>query len=236
MPEFEPSSLHSATVIFSNPKPAGFDYQASLCMGEDWVEMASASFHLNAGQSKGVGFSVTMPSAEGAYPVYFKVSHSGVLIGTFVAKEGVVIKVSYLDEQNLRELEVREAMFREVIETGAPYYDWQAIGQAQMYLTAIELYRTGGPAGEIYKYLTVSAGYIDKPEYYLVGGNVPLMTAETWPGMLDAYRAWCIEVAEGMGFGWSPSQEASLIKFFQTKIIDVVKSKLGKSRLKGWDY
>lgn len=91
MPQFTPSSVHSATVTFSNPKSAGFDYKASLCMGAAWTEMASASFHLDAKQSKSIVFSVTMPSIPGTYPVYFKVTCGGVLIGTFVATEAIVI-------------------------------------------------------------------------------------------------------------------------------------------------
>jgi hypothetical protein len=91
MPQFAPSSVHVATPVFSNPKSAGFDYRAALCMGAALTEMASASFHLDAGQSKSVPFSVTMPSVQGTYPVYLKVTSGGVLIGTFVATEDVVI-------------------------------------------------------------------------------------------------------------------------------------------------
>ncbi|MBA7592325.1 hypothetical protein ES708_34505 [subsurface metagenome] len=91
MPQFNPGSVHRATVTFSNPKSAGFDFEASLCMGVAWAEMATASFHLDAGQSRAVEFPVTMPAIEATYPVYFKVSSGGVLIGTFVATEAVVI-------------------------------------------------------------------------------------------------------------------------------------------------
>ncbi|GAH66433.1 unnamed protein product [marine sediment metagenome] len=187
--------------------------------------MAEQTITLEPGESKGVSFEATPHEAR-----TYNVVVNGVT-GSFKA-----VAPPYLDEQNLRELEVKEAMFREVIEIGMPYYDWQVLSQARMMLAAIELYRTGAPAGEIYKYLNVAEAYIDKPEYYLVGGNVPLMTAQTWRGMFDAYRAWCIEITESYGFTWSPYQEAELIKFFQEKIIDNTKQKLGKSRLKGWDY
>jgi hypothetical protein len=60
-------------------------------MGATLTEMASASFHIDAGQSKSVPFSVTMPTTPGTYPVYLKVTSGGVLIGTFVATEDVVI-------------------------------------------------------------------------------------------------------------------------------------------------
>jgi len=93
MAQFVPSSVHKAIATFKNPKSAGFDYMASLCMGAGWTEMASASFHLDAGQSKAVEFQVTMPSAVGTYPVYFKVTSGGVLIGGFAAEEQVVLAI-----------------------------------------------------------------------------------------------------------------------------------------------
>jgi len=91
MPTFTPDSVHKATASFRNPKSAGFDYSASLCMGASWTEMVSVSFYLNAGESKNIEFPVTMPADLGTYPVYFKVSCGGVLIGTFVAAEDVRI-------------------------------------------------------------------------------------------------------------------------------------------------
>lgn len=91
MPEFKPSSVHTATAGFLNPKSAGFDYQAQLCMGVDWVEMARASFHLGGSQEKGIPFQVTMPDTPGEYPVYVRVSSGGVLVATFAATEKVII-------------------------------------------------------------------------------------------------------------------------------------------------
>jgi hypothetical protein len=64
-------------------------------MGASWTEMVSVSFHLNALESKNVEFPVTMPATLGTYPVYFKVTCGGVLIGTFVAAEDVKITVAY---------------------------------------------------------------------------------------------------------------------------------------------
>jgi hypothetical protein len=96
-PTFESASAHVATATFINPKSAGFDYSASLCMGTGWTEMASASFHLNAGESKAIAFPVIMPATPGTYPVYFKVTCGGVLIGTFAATEDVVIAAPSFD-------------------------------------------------------------------------------------------------------------------------------------------
>jgi len=81
VPEFAPNSTHNAVATFHNPKSAGFDYSASFCMGTGWTEMAVASFPLDGGQSKPVQFPITMPSAFGEYPVGFKVSSGGKLIG-----------------------------------------------------------------------------------------------------------------------------------------------------------
>jgi len=91
MPQFEPGSVHGATITFSNPKSVGFDFEAILCMGDGWEEKASASFHLDAGQSKPMTFQVTMPSTEGTYPVYIKVNSGGFVIATFVGTEDIVI-------------------------------------------------------------------------------------------------------------------------------------------------
>lgn len=176
----------------------------------------------------------------GSYVLYFQKGGFETQFFDIVLTEGlrelnvqmVPVAPPIPDEQNLRELAIKQELFERELIIG----DWQSKSQARMMLIAIELYRTGAPAGEIYKYLNVSEGVIDKPEHYLVGGNVPLMTAETWQGMFDAYRAWSIEITESWGFEWSPEQEAALVIFFQEKIIDNTKQKLGKSRLKGWDY
>lgn len=112
MPQFNPGSVHVATPVFSNPKSAGFDYQAALCMGAAWTVMASASFHLDARQSKPVTFSVTMPTTPGTYPVYFKVWCKGVLIGTFGAAEPVVITEPVVEEA-----------FVDIVSITGPYYD-----------------------------------------------------------------------------------------------------------------
>lgn len=91
MPQFAPSSVHQATITFSNPKSAGFDYTASLCMGAAMTVMATASFHLNAGESKPVAFSVTMSATSGTYPVYIAVLSGGKTIALYKATEDVVI-------------------------------------------------------------------------------------------------------------------------------------------------
>lgn len=90
MPQFEPGSVHQATVTFVNPKSAGFDFGAILYMGE--VQVASASFHLDAGQSKDVPSQVTMSSTAGTYPVYIRVTCNGVPIKIFVAEAITIAK------------------------------------------------------------------------------------------------------------------------------------------------
>jgi len=94
MPQFAPSSVHRATVTLTNPKTAGFDYVADLCMGAEWTVMATASFHLAGGELKPVDFQVSMPSVTGTYPVFIRILCGGVVVGTFTATEDVVIAYS----------------------------------------------------------------------------------------------------------------------------------------------
>ena len=87
MIQFTPGSQHSVTVTCKNQAGVPFTYGVSLCMGTGWTVMATASFQLNAQESKAIGFPVTMPTTLGTYPVYFKVTCGGVLIDTFAAED-----------------------------------------------------------------------------------------------------------------------------------------------------
>lgn len=91
MPEFEAETEHIAHVTLTNPSSVGFDYVATLYMGSNLVEMAMASFHLNAGESKVIDLSVTMPSSAGTYPVYIGVSSGGENIILYQDPKGVTI-------------------------------------------------------------------------------------------------------------------------------------------------
>lgn len=94
MPEFEPGSSHIAKATMTNPTSKAFDYSAELYMGTDLALMVSTNFHLEAGESKEISLSVTMPSAPGTYPVYIGVFSAGENIALYRAVEDVAIIIS----------------------------------------------------------------------------------------------------------------------------------------------
>lgn len=92
MPQYSAGSIGTAKITFTNPKLRAVDYYAWLFMGADYTPMAGVSFSLNAGQSKEVEFTVTMPSVEGTYPVYVGVFSDDILIPPFIhGSEDVIV-------------------------------------------------------------------------------------------------------------------------------------------------
>ncbi len=92
MPQFGPGELKVAVAPISNPTGKGFSYSAELYLGVTKVASSGVvSFYLAAGETRNISFPVTMPSAEGTYPVYIDVFVGDQLIGAYKATEDVEI-------------------------------------------------------------------------------------------------------------------------------------------------
>lgn len=89
--EFSPGEVKTAKVPMSNPTAKAFDYSVELYMGTGLTLMASTNFHLEAGESKVISLSVTMPTTLGTYPVYIGVFSDGVFIPPVRQGEDIII-------------------------------------------------------------------------------------------------------------------------------------------------
>ena len=91
MPEFNPGVQKTAIVPVTNPTTGSFDYTAVLYMGTDLTNVAQASFHLDAGESKSISLLVTMPAGVGTYPVHLGIFSSGSLVKMYQADDIVIV-------------------------------------------------------------------------------------------------------------------------------------------------
>jgi len=94
-PTFEPGSVHTATIVFTNTKDIAVSYLLELYLLDiDEVKRASSGVKpltLGPRGSGSVVFSVTMPSAPGDYVAYIDVYVGAVLSVTFVSADVVYI-------------------------------------------------------------------------------------------------------------------------------------------------
>ncbi len=94
-PTFEGGEARTAIASMTNPTAKAFSYTAELYL--DITKVASSgviAFNLAAGGTKPISFPVTMPLAEGTFPVYLDVLVAGVLVGAYQAIEDVIIVIS----------------------------------------------------------------------------------------------------------------------------------------------
>lgn len=94
-PTFGAGEARTAIASMTNPTAKAFSYTAELYL--DITKVASSgliAFSLAAGETKSVRFPVTMPSAEGVFPVYLDVIVAGELVGAWRATEDVSIIIT----------------------------------------------------------------------------------------------------------------------------------------------
>ncbi|MBA7636873.1 hypothetical protein ES703_44501 [subsurface metagenome] len=94
-PTFEAGEARTAIAEMTNPTGKAFDYTAELYL--DVTKAASSgviAFSLAPGETKPISFPVTMPSAEGTFPVYLDVFVEADQVGAFRATEDVTVVIS----------------------------------------------------------------------------------------------------------------------------------------------
>ena len=94
MPELNPGEERVAIVTFPT-KPAGLPCTAELWLASNGTKVATSGEILivATGADQAISLPITMPSAEGTYPVYLYVSSNGQLIAAFLGDEDVAIVV-----------------------------------------------------------------------------------------------------------------------------------------------
>jgi len=93
-PQFAPGERKTAIATMTNPTDRSWTYTAELYLGiAKTATSGLKSFTIPAGGSLDVSFPVTMPSAEGSYPVFIDVYVAGALIAAYQGTEDVVVAV-----------------------------------------------------------------------------------------------------------------------------------------------
>lgn len=76
-PTFEASSVHTAQVLLTNPTTKAWTFDLELYLGLLKAALAVGQVTIAAGASANVSFTITMPAAEGNYPVFLDVTVAG---------------------------------------------------------------------------------------------------------------------------------------------------------------
>ncbi|MBA7684488.1 hypothetical protein ES703_92884 [subsurface metagenome] len=92
MPQFAPGEVKSARAPIT-VQPSGLSCSAELYLVSNGAKVATSGIKLftSTGAKQDVSFPITMPGAEGTYPVYLDIFTNGLLVGAYKAVEDVVI-------------------------------------------------------------------------------------------------------------------------------------------------
>lgn len=92
MSQFNPGESKTARAPIT-VKPSGLSCSAELYLVSDGTKVVTSGTKTftSTRAKQDISFSITMPSAEGTYPVYLDIFTNGLLIGAYKATEDVVI-------------------------------------------------------------------------------------------------------------------------------------------------
>ena len=98
MPIFAPGEVKTARAPIT-VSPSGLDCRTELYLVSNGAKVATAGIKsfISTGARQDISFPITMPSAEGTYPVYLDVAAQGVLIAAYQAIEDVVVEALIAD-------------------------------------------------------------------------------------------------------------------------------------------
>ncbi|MBA7655142.1 hypothetical protein ES703_63040 [subsurface metagenome] len=141
MPQFAPSEVKTARAPVT-VEPSGLSCQIELALMSNGVKAATSVVPFTStGAQQPVSLPITMPSAEGTYPVYLDILAEDLLIGAFVATEDVVIAAwapplapcVYCGAQFTTESDLVAHM--EANHPGKPYIVWASLPEKNVLLT-----------------------------------------------------------------------------------------------------
>ncbi|MBA7498887.1 hypothetical protein ES704_01625 [subsurface metagenome] len=107
MPQFKPNEEKVAVATFP-VSPAGLDCTAELWLGSNLTKVATSGGipFVSTGVDQSISLPVTMPGAEGTYPVYLDVFVAGQLVGAYQAIEDIIIAAQVLLDPNIRYMHI----------------------------------------------------------------------------------------------------------------------------------